>query len=199
MIERKPAEVVLADGFTVATYREAVAAADRARLAKFLEDRFLERFLNPVHPPAWSARNGFTITAICCLMIEALETFHAGPAQRKRLKEHLVYEAFFKRRPELLDLAPFAIEFYIGIRNGILHYAQTLAGWRVRRDNSSLFDAKTLTVEADKFHAAIVIALRADCQALREADWNSQLWVNFRQVMDDLCRQAGVRPQRLLN
>jgi hypothetical protein len=193
VVERKPEEVVLADGFTVATYRGAVAAEDRPRLAKFLEDRFLERFLNPVHPPAWSARNGFTIMAICCLMIESLETFRVGPAQRKRFKDHLVYEAFFKRRAELLELVPFALEFYIGIRNGTLHYAQTLAGWRIRRDNSALFDAKTLTVEADKFHAAIALALKADCQALREAEWNSQPWINFRDVMDDLCRQAGVR------
>ncbi len=194
MIERKPSEVILADGFTVAHYREAVAGRDRERLSQFLEDRFLERFLNPVYPPSWSARNGFTIMAICCLMIESLETFRTGRTQRKRLKDHLVYETFFKRRPELLDLAPFALEFYIGIRNGVLHYAQTLAGWRIRRDNSPLFDAKTLTVEADKFHASITMALKADCQALREAEWKTQPWINFLEVMEDVCRQAGVRP-----
>jgi len=136
-----------------------------------------------VYPPSWSARNGFTIMAICCLMIESLETFRTGRTQRKRLKDHLVYETFFKRRPELLDLAPFALEFYIGIRNGVLHYAQTLAGWRIRRDNSPLFDAKTLTVEADKFHASITMALKADCQALREAEWKT--------AMDQLPRSHG--------
>jgi hypothetical protein len=171
VIERKPSEVVLADGFTVADYREAVAAEDRRRLSKFLEDRFLERFLNPVHPPAWSARNGFTIMAICCLMIESLETFRSGPAQRKRLKDHLVYEAFFKRRPELEDLAPFALEFYIGIRNGIVHYAQTLAGWRIRRDGSPLFDAKTL-IQSHKFSTLHGISMQPFRPTFKEsAHW----------------------------
>jgi hypothetical protein len=99
VIEREPSEVILADGFTVAHYREAVAGRDRERLSQFLEDRFLERFLNPVYPPSWSARNGFTIMAICCLMIwetaESLlstESGHpalAGDRVRVRVSEGL--------------------------------------------------------------------------------------------------------------
>ena len=71
--------VELATGFTVGDYLDAVALdpPDRAKIADGIHRRFLERYLDPVSEPS-KKRHGFTIMAVACLMIEALESFRRG-------------------------------------------------------------------------------------------------------------------------
>jgi hypothetical protein len=59
---------------TVARYQELEKAGDRAALGRFIKQRFHERYFEPtVNAPA---RHGFTLMAIACLTIDALECFY---------------------------------------------------------------------------------------------------------------------------
>lgn len=66
----------LASGFTVGDYNRAVANKDREAIAEAIRRRFMERYISPVSEP--QVKHGFTIMAICCLMIESLESFRQG-------------------------------------------------------------------------------------------------------------------------
>src|SRR2546425_10919926 len=69
--------VELASGFTVGDYVGAVDARNRDVIAEGIHRRFTERYLEPVSDPP-AKRHGFTMMAIACLMIEALESFRRG-------------------------------------------------------------------------------------------------------------------------
>jgi hypothetical protein len=187
---RRPEDVLLATDFSVADYYCAIAGKDRLTLSNFLEQRFRERYLKAVYPK--EGRNGFAIMAICCLMIESLEGFRNGPNHMRRLKDYEAFEGFFKENPAFNTLMPYARAFYGHVRCGILHVAQTTGGWRIRRDGSPMFDLQTLTIEAEKFHAALSDALKTYCDALRAASWEERLWTNFLANMKLMCRNAGV-------
>lgn len=191
MIVRRPDDVLLATGFSVADYRAAVATQDFGRLSQFLKQRFTERYLKPAFPE--SGRNGFTIMAVCCLMIESLEVFRNGPHAMKLKKDHEAFQGFFAHHVGFEALVPLARDFYGHVRCGILHNAQTTGSWRIRRDRSPLFDSTTLTIEAERFHSAVSAALTRYCQDLEAAPWDAPLWVNFRETMDSMCSTSGVR------
>lgn len=191
MIVRQPEDVLLATDFSVADYRAAVADRNGARLVTFLNQRFTERYLKPAFPE--SGRNGFTIIAVCCLMIESLEVFRNGPRAMKQKKGHEAFEGFFAHYSGFETLVSLAGDFYGHVRCGILHKAQTTGSWRIRRDRSPLFDPTTLTIEAERFHSAVSAALIRYCQDLTVASWDAPLWVNFRETMDSMCSTSGVR------
>jgi hypothetical protein len=61
---------------SVADYNRAVGKEDRNAIAEAIRRRFTERDISPVSES--KAKHGFTIIAICCLMIESLESFRQG-------------------------------------------------------------------------------------------------------------------------
>src|SRR5260370_15475947 len=48
---------------------------DRATIATFIENRFIERYFTPIDALNAEQKNGFAIMALCCLTIEALQSF----------------------------------------------------------------------------------------------------------------------------
>lgn len=150
-----PSDVLLATGFSVAHYRRAVEQKDVKALVSFVERRFLERYIKPV---SGADRHGFSIMAICCLMIESLISFRRGWSATEENGDQ-VFAAFFGMHDEFGDLEPVADRFYGHVRCGLLHQAETTGGWRIRRDSGLLFDAGTKTVEADHFRDGVEAAL----------------------------------------
>lgn len=101
---------------------------------------------NPDRPlPEESITTGFAIMALCCLLIDTLQFFRAGaptwtppekcPRPEKCANPSLgTGKAFVTFLTECLSFdEKDAKKFYEGIRNGILHQAET-RGWVVRRD-----------------------------------------------------------------
>ena len=116
---------------TVRDYSQMVRAKDQAAIANLIRLRFSERYLDPAMDNP--KRNGFAILAICCLMVEALESFRNGWKKTRGVSGEAVFAGFFKEYDEFKDLRPVASDFYTHIRCGILHQAETTGNWRVHR------------------------------------------------------------------
>jgi hypothetical protein len=102
---------------TLRDYAELVRAKDRVGIADLIQLRFEERYLEPVLDIP--ERNGFAMLAVCCLMVETLESFrHAGRTPEARVRQHSV--ASFSNTTSFARLRPVAHEFYRAVRCGIL-------------------------------------------------------------------------------
>jgi hypothetical protein len=175
---------------TVARYRELEAAGDlkpagRAACGQFLVQRFQERYFEPT--VEYRKRHGFTLMAVSCLVIEALECFYEGEADSKG-KSRAMFEAFFKRGTGLEGFGGGNDWFYKQIRCGILHQAETTGGWRVLR-TGPLLDAQAHAINAKKFIDLLRAAV-ADYAKQLEAD--PVLWANFKKKMDAVCKNCEV-------
>ncbi len=142
-------DTLLSSSVTIADYLRLEEAKDRVRISSFILERFTERYITPLRVDPHK-KHGFCTMAICCLLIEALESFWQGwPDTEGRSKN--AFCSFFKRcseqNSELGELSQQADDFYVGVRCGILHQAETTNGWRIRRIGP-LFDHSTKTINA---------------------------------------------------
>ncbi|HHM4860546.1 TPA: hypothetical protein ACRNCN_002797 [Pseudomonas aeruginosa] len=163
-----------------------VAAQDKDAIASFIELRFLERYLNPVTIECKS-KNGFSIMAISCLMIEALECFAQGLSNSHR-RSRQMFQDFFGRHRQFSSFHNVADEFYNHVRCGILHQAETTGGWRVVR-KGPLISGKI--INATKFEEKLREALSEYCSALRGDDWNSPRWEALKLKMRSICDNSA--------
>ena len=76
---------------------------------------------------------GFAIMALCCLLIETLQSFREGGGTTKDRFEKFLGRPSFKGEFEDNEVAA---GFYTGVRNGILHDAET-RGWVIWRQHPS--------------------------------------------------------------
>lgn len=176
-------EVKLSSGCTVGGYRALEKNQDRAGIANFIEQRFVERYITPIMTSA--QRNGFSTVAVSCLMIEALESFWRGWPNTLG-KSELSFCSFFQRTPALAIFHGQGPEFYKHVRCGILHQAETTGGWRIRK-TGPLFDPPNKTVGSNALLAVLRAAIGAYVAELRLRDWNDPVWVNFRKKMNSVC------------
>jgi hypothetical protein len=182
-----PEETELAPQFTVRDYKKARDSTppDRAVIADALYARFNNRYIEPVR----AKRRGFTIMAVSCLMIEALESFRQGwESSEGRSKSAFCF--FFDQFDEFTVLRGHAQEFYKHIRCGILHQAESTGGWRIRRDSSPLFDAATRTVNAERFLEALETVLKRYCNDLKALPWDSPEWKHARKKMEAIVKNC---------
>jgi len=178
------ATVRLSTTITVAKYRQLERDHDKHRIAQFLRARFAERYLRPAQGSP-SSKNGFAMMAIACLMIEALESFRLGwPDSRGRSQN--AFRFFFREWPRFAVFTSHADDFYRGVRNGILHQAETTGGWRIQR-RGPLFDADAKTLNAALFLRKLEASLDDYCNQLHDAPWDSEIWRNFRNKMSAIC------------
>lgn len=180
-------DTLLSSSVTAAQYRGFETNKDRARIAKFVLQRFSERYIAPLRCDRHK-RHGFCTMAISCLMVEALESFWQGWPDTNNTSRN-AFRSFFKRcREQGSKLGMFAEHvdgkygFYTGVRCGILHQAETTGGWRIRR-NGPLFDIGTKTVNASKFHRELEARLRSYCGLLQQSDWDDDVWRRLREKM----------------
>ncbi|MFS8066736.1 MAG: hypothetical protein ACMG6S_10225 [Byssovorax sp.] len=103
----------LVGDITIENYRDMVHAGDSSGIANMIDLRFTERYLNPVSNG--SHVNGFAMLAVCCLMVEALESFRRGYTDTNR-KSESTFCSFFQAQPEFVELRPWAHDFYSDVR-----------------------------------------------------------------------------------
>jgi hypothetical protein len=175
----------LAPGFTVQDYETALANRDRNTIADALRERFMVRYVKPAM--GGNYKHGFTMMAISCLMIEALESFRQGwENSNKKSKE--AFGHFFNSSEPFKVFRCRCQEFYSNIRCGILHQAETTGGWRItRKKGRPLFDHASLTINAEDFLKKLRLVLDKYCDGLKTADWESQSWMHVRKKMKALC------------
>ncbi|MDP2858969.1 MAG: hypothetical protein Q8P50_13480 [Bacillota bacterium] len=194
-IDAATKKVQLARGFTVGDYLTAVDEKNRNAIASGIHRRFTERYLDPVSKPA-TGLHGFTIMAISCLMIEALESFRRGwPDTSQRGHGEQAFCSFFDAHSDFSLFRGHVRDFYKGVRCGILHQAETALGWRIGR-KGALFNIHdgARVINADKFAAALGVALDSYRDQLTVAAWDDEVWVSLRKKMERVC--ANCLPQK---
>jgi hypothetical protein len=181
-----PDETKLASRFTVADYKKAHAKRDRDAIAEAIRRRFTERYISPVSES--KAKHGFTIMAISCLMIEALESFRQGWKSTDGLDEK-AFHMFFARESAFANFRGYERYFYRNVRCGILHQGETYHGWKIVRAGP-LFDQATRTINATRFLRAMKDLLDDFCDRLKTAEWKSEDWKNVNKKMRTLCQHC---------
>lgn len=129
-------------------------------------------------------KNGFSIMANCCLLIEVLSAFLDGNDQTPKNHSKSFKKIFSKAKLYNNDLKIFEkeINFYYAIRCGILHQGETYKGFKIRRDGE-LFNSETQTINSVKFATQLEKFLKQYSSDLLEQKWDSELWNNCRQKL----------------
>ncbi len=173
----------ISSSVTVRKYKRLVAENDRKALAKFLIDRFNERYFWVIEPPC---KHGFTLAAVSCIVIETLESFYQGLPDTKGRSAQM-FKDFFAKNTELKVLASEDGWFYRDIRCGILHQSEAPGGWRILR-KGELLNSEAKTINATAILKALKNAVNQYAQQLEK---DELLWKNFRTKMDAVCTNCG--------
>ncbi len=165
----------LAKGVTIADYEAILKREEKSSIIALLRSRFEERYLGIM-----DSKNchGFTIMAISCLMIEALESFHEGLASTKGISE-IVFRRFFDHAEGFAELRPYVRSFYENVRCGILHQAETTGGWLIRK-SGNLFDKNSSTINAAEFLKRLREHFEKYLTELTNSEWNSTPWIRLK-------------------
>jgi len=152
----------------------------RYKLAAFIRQRLRERYIEPVLCLEPEEKNGFSIMAVSCLLIETLETFRQGWPSSDG-KSALAFCYFLDREARFSDFRGHFRAFYKHVRCGILHQGETTGGWKItRKVGEPLFDMRTHTVHATKFHDLLADVIDSYRDELKAQPLTSETcWKNF--------------------
>jgi len=178
------------------TYLNYVESENKQAIANFILNRFHSRYLKPFLYVGNSEfkrlyKNGFSIMANCCLLIETLESFKKGWKNTIGRSER-AFEDFFKSEPQFAMFKGFEKSFYKNVRCGILHQGESTGGWRIRRAGK-VFDTETFEINSVLFAEVLLMTLKSYSTKLEQSDWNSEIWVNFRKKMNTIIENC--RPE----
>lgn len=132
---------------------------------------------------------GFSIIALCCLLIETIHSFRVGAS--KRTKEQ--FKAFLQR-PDFGGGAfvsdKVADSFVVGVRHGVLHEGETRQ-WVLWRDDPKVGLVEHLggdryALNRTAFYQAVKADFDAYCGSVAEGD--PALRRCFREQMEDMLR-----------
>lgn len=175
-LRKRSKEYLIAPGISVASYDKLLNAdsPNRAELAKLVRRRFEARFIEPV-TEGGRVRGGFAAVALCCLAIQALQSFRSGAPASNTAS---AIQKFIRDNQEFISLRGFEHDFYTNIRNALLHQAQTAGGWRINH-SGPVFDPISLSIGAQAFVNGFVAALGRYCSELEQTTNDSPLWRSF--------------------
>lgn len=190
-------------------WRVASHLADPSRgqeLIQFLRERHSEKFFEPIGSLRAAAVNkwgyGFSILALCSLMIETIQSYWEGwPSTNKfelaELSKLTTPQAYvvpksewpttksafqdFFSNPVFKPLFPSvdANQFYECIRNGLLHQGQTKNGWKIW-EVGPLWNSSRSAINRNKFADAVAGGFEAYLGVLNMAAWGDPRWVKAR-------------------
>lgn len=150
-------------------------------LANFIYQRFYTRYLKPFTFGNKKScvkfnkeyKNGFSMMANYCLLIEALQSFKEGLEDSKGNSRRL-FQDFFQQNKNLAEFQ--SMNFYQDVRCGILHQGETTGGIKITRKGDKLWDDKTKTINAISFGEKMEEALRNYRTKLENASCDDRIW-----------------------
>ncbi|MDR1347742.1 MAG: hypothetical protein LBJ63_04830 [Prevotellaceae bacterium] len=170
---------------TIKEYLKYVKEKNKEKLAEFVCQRLYTRYLKPFEYDDKKYideyKNGFSIMANCCLLIETLLSFKAGRKDNKDEILKNLFENFLGGNDNLKEFQ--GIGFYNNIRCGILHQGETTGGWKIRREGK-LIDKTNHIINSTLFADKLKKSLEAYSDELKKSDWENELWKNFINKMD---------------
>jgi len=204
------AQPELAIGWPLSRVETCLNAGDKNLLVSLIQRRYEERFLEPIRTLR-SARGhangyGFSIMALCSLLIESLQSYRYGlpttyereyralalfnppaeyeipEAERKTGKQ--VFADFFAFAPhQTLFPGVNGETYYAAIRNGLLHQAQTKSGWKIRIGETHLWNEPDKVVDRNKFADALTCAFNQYLEELNRSAWDDDIWRKARRKL----------------
>jgi DNA-binding ferritin-like protein (Dps family) len=163
--------------------------AGRTKVAEFFRQRLGERYIEPVARPSLLQKNGFSIMALSCLLIESFETFRQG-WESSDSKSALAFCYFFDRETRFHDLNGYARQFYENVRCGILHQGETTGGWTIRL-HGPLFESGKLRVNAHEFQKMLSDVIDEYCEELMREPVSTEIWRKFKTKMNATIKNCG--------
>jgi len=199
-------EIRLARNWPMSKVRQCLDHKRKSELARFIRERYVERFFQPLQNlsrlPGNQQGYGFAIMALCCLLIETLESYRLGlPSTNYRELKNLrqipviptryripdkkhwprkggeVFNGFFVHYAEFFQGLN-GYEFCDGVRNGLLHQAQTRNGWSISVRGVSLFSTRTKRINRNVFSRNLRECFEQYLVELEGASWTDQVWRN---------------------
>lgn len=171
---------------TIREYNWYVENKNQNLIADFIFQRLQSRYLKPFQfidsKFTEQFKNGFSIMANCCLLIETLQSFKNG-WEDSSSKSALAFRQFLLTEPNFVVFKNKEKEFYTNVRCGILHQGETTGGWTINRAGKNLFDSTTLVVDSILFAQELEKSLTNYSDKLRAEKWDSETWDNFRTKM----------------
>lgn len=197
---------------TVKNCRDFLKTKDKEKLANFIYDRFYGRYIKPFEHPSddyiMNYKNGFAIMTSCCLLIETFVSFTVKEFRDTEQQSGKTFGHFFTTEKRFADMGiggrkndgtianrndgGLPNDFYVNVRCGILHNAETKNGWTITRDKSEkYFDSKTKVINATKFMNRLKATLNDYRENLLIADFdNDDIWINFKYRLEDLINKS---------
>jgi len=160
------------------------SAKDTRGIAKFIHNRFAERYIVPLKHVRAGDENGFLTMGVCCLMIEGLTAFREGWRTTKG-KSKEAFKKFFGREARFMAFRPVDEDFWTGVRCGILHQGETSGGWRLNFTNRQgpLLDPAKKKINCSLFFSEMEVVLQGYHDELLRSAWDDAIWVNLRVKM----------------
>ncbi len=190
------------DAVTVAIYEgwEQEPDGGWSRKPHFIRQRLYERYIDPIkaldlHKDAKAKKNGFSVMAVSCLLIETLVSFWRGwpttephtDAKGRKVpgKSGRAFRLFFRTQPRFHAFR--GTRFHKHVRCGILHQGETTGGWTIER-TGSLFDGKK-RINATRFHNQLALAVgdygRVLCNPPLGTKWRQNFDKKMKAVIDN--------------
>ncbi len=169
---------------TVSKYHSLIEEKNKVDLANFIYHRLHSRYINPFDfddsDYKEQYKNGFSMMASYCLLIETLQSFKKGWGDSDR-KSGQLFEEFFKNNNNFEDLENKGREIYKHIRCGILHQGESTGGWTITREKKELLKHKI--IDSVIFGEILEKSLKEYQTLLTTEAWDSEIWDNFRTKM----------------
>jgi hypothetical protein len=174
----------LSSTITVRRYLEMEQAEDRAAIARFVVNRFDERYFVPMENDR-RKKHGFALLAVACLVIETLESFYQGRADTHKVSGQM-FAAFFARDTPLKVFGGGGAWFYKDVRCGILHQGEARRGWRILRQGP-LLDSNARSINATRFLRELrQVVVNYAAQLVTD----DECWKHFKTKMKAVCKNC---------
>ena len=179
---------------TISKYKQFLKEKDRDAIADFIYGRLHSRYINPFeeHGSANPRKNGFSMMANYCLLVETLQSFKNGWGDSDR-RSGEAFKQFFSDNPDFSELKGEGQKIHRHIRCGILHQGETTGGWRITRKGKELINKKDRVINAYLFGKRITDNLKRYRKSLKTSDWDSEEWDNFRVKMRRIIANTKIK------
>ncbi len=158
-------------------------------------ERIRERYLRQINMLNNDVyNNGFASMALCCLLIDTFYQFEHGVAQTTQ--NHVCYVDFLRSHMRnVFDTPEKADRFYVDIRCGILHSAQTKNGSRLSADSQiniveciAATSNSPISVDVKKLEETLIQYFNDYCDRIRS---NDTCQSNFVKKMKKMFREEN--------
>lgn len=156
-----------------------------------LADRIEGRFLSQIEILSDDINsNGFAIMALNCLLVETMLQFEIGRNSTPNFNRDQYSNFLLASFPEAFVSIDCAIRFYLDIRCGILHSAQTKGHSKLTCDNTYIvrYDGMGVTVSVEQFSSMLLNYFETYKRKLLDKS-QTILRTNFINKMDFVCRR----------